>query len=117
MRRILMDAARARLYRKRGGGIAHVDLDEALLGAKEKDRSLIALDDVLKALSAVDKRKGRVVELRFFGGLSADETAHVLKVSRNGPAGLEALDGVAAARDECRDSRCEEWKFRLEVCQ
>jgi RNA polymerase sigma-70 factor, ECF subfamily len=81
MRRILVDSARARGYQKRGGGIPKVTLDEGMIGPKEKGRDLVALDDALQALSAVDARKGRVVELRFFGGLSAEETAAVLKVS------------------------------------
>jgi RNA polymerase sigma-70 factor (ECF subfamily) len=81
MRRILVDSARARGYQKRGGGIPKVTLDECMIGPKEKGRDLVALDDALQALSAVDARKGRVVELRFFGGLSAEETAAVLKVS------------------------------------
>ena len=81
MRRILVDSARARGYQKRGGGIPKVTLDECLIGPKEKSKDLVALDDALKALAAVDPRKGQVVELRFFGGLSAEETATVLKVS------------------------------------
>jgi len=81
MRRILVDSARARGYQKRGGGVPRVTLDEALIGPKEKDYDLVALDDVLKILATVDFRKSQVVELRFFGGLSAEETAAVLKVS------------------------------------
>ena len=81
MRRILVDSPRARGYQKRGGGIPKVTQDECLIGPKEKGKDLVALDDALQALAAVDPRKGRVVELRFFGGLSAEETATVLKVS------------------------------------
>jgi RNA polymerase sigma-70 factor (ECF subfamily) len=81
MRRILVDSARARGYQKRGGGVPKVTLDECLIGPKEKGKDLVALDDALQALAAVDARKARVVELRFFGGLSAEETAAVLKVS------------------------------------
>lgn len=81
MRQILVDSARARGYQKRGGGVPKVTLDEGLIGPKEKGRDLVALDDALKALAAVDPRKSRVVELRFFGGLTAEETAVVLKVS------------------------------------
>jgi RNA polymerase sigma-70 factor (ECF subfamily) len=81
MRRILVDSARARRYQKRGGAIPKVTLDEAVIGAQEKSQDLIALDDALKALSAIDPRKARVVELRFFGGLEVKETAEVLKVS------------------------------------
>ena len=81
MRRILVDAARARGYQKRGGGVARVTFDEALIRSKEKGRDLVALDDALKALASVDPRKSNVVELRFFGGLSVEETAEVLSVS------------------------------------
>ena len=81
MRRILVDSARARGYQKRGGAIPKVTLDECLIGPKEKGKDLVALDDALQALAAVDPRKSQVVELRFFGGLSAQETATVLKVS------------------------------------
>jgi RNA polymerase sigma factor (TIGR02999 family) len=79
MRRILVDFARARLHQKRGGG-AQVTLDDALLMSKP-GRDLVALDDALAALAAVDARKSRVVEMRFFGGLSVEETAEVLQVS------------------------------------
>lgn len=81
MRRILVDSARARGYQKRGGGVPKVTLDEAMIGPAEKGRDLVALDDALKALAAVDERKSKVVELRFFGGLSVEETAAVLNVS------------------------------------
>jgi RNA polymerase sigma factor (TIGR02999 family) len=83
MRRILVDSARAHNDQKRGGGNPRVTLDEDLMGAQEKCHDLVALDDALKALAAVDPRKDRVVELRFFAGLSVEETAEVLKVSRN----------------------------------
>lgn len=81
MRRILVDAARARGYQKRGGGVARITLDEALIRPEERGRDLVALDDALKALASVDLRKSKVVELRFFGGLSVEETAEVLSVS------------------------------------
>jgi RNA polymerase sigma-70 factor (ECF subfamily) len=83
MRRILVDSARARGGKKRGGGIPKVTLDEALIGPQEKGQDLVALDVALKALSGLDPRKSRVVELRFFGGLSVEETAEVLKVHPN----------------------------------
>jgi RNA polymerase sigma factor (TIGR02999 family) len=83
MRRILVDSARAHNEQKRGGGNPRITLDEDFMGAQEKGQNLIALDDALKALAAVDPRKDRVVELRFFGGLSVEETAEVLKVSCN----------------------------------
>jgi RNA polymerase sigma-70 factor, ECF subfamily len=81
MRRILIDFARSRGSQKRGGDALHVSLDEAPSACKEPDPSLLALDDALKALATVDERKSKVVELRFFGGLSVEETAAVLKVS------------------------------------
>jgi RNA polymerase sigma-70 factor (ECF subfamily) len=83
MRRILVDSARAHNDQKRGGGNPRVTLDEDFMGAQEKCHDLVALDGALKALAAVDPRKDRVVELRFFAGLSVEETAEVLKVSRN----------------------------------
>jgi RNA polymerase sigma-70 factor (ECF subfamily) len=83
MRRILVDSARARDGQKRGGGVPKVTLDEALVGPQAKGPDLVALDDALQALSEMDPRKGRVVELRFFGGLSVEETAEVLKVAPN----------------------------------
>ena len=81
MRRILVDHARARQTAKRGGGRPPISLDEALAVAPEPASDLVAIDDALKALAKVDGRKGRVVELRFFGGLNIEETAEVLKVS------------------------------------
>jgi RNA polymerase sigma factor (TIGR02999 family) len=81
MRRILVDHARSRGYQKRGGDAARVSLDEELLVRNEPDRNLVALDDALEVLSKVSDRQSRVVELRFFGGLTVEETASVLKVS------------------------------------
>ena len=81
MRRILVDFARSRGYLKRGGAIPHVSLEEAPSVCDEPDVNLVALDDALKALAAVDERKSKVVELRFFGGLSVEETAEVLRIS------------------------------------
>jgi RNA polymerase sigma factor (TIGR02999 family) len=81
MRRILIDFARSRGYQKRGGGAFHMSLDEAPSVCNEPDTNLLALDDALKALTAVDERKSKVVELKFFGGLSVEETAAVLHVS------------------------------------
>jgi RNA polymerase sigma-70 factor, ECF subfamily len=81
MRRILVDFARARRYQKRGGGVHRVSLDEALVVSREAPDELLALDEVLTALTAVDPRKGQVVELRFFGGLSTKETGELLGVS------------------------------------
>ncbi len=81
MRRILVDFARDRRYLKRGGGALQVSLAEAAGIASERGTDLVALDDALNSLAEVDKRKSQVVELRFFGGLSVEETAEVLKVS------------------------------------
>ncbi len=81
MRRILVDHARSRQNLKRGGAVRRVSLDEALTVCRERSAELVKLHDALSALSAVDSRKGQVVELRFFGGLNIQETAHVLKVS------------------------------------
>ena len=82
MRRILVDQARARRSVKRGGGAPLVDLDKALeMSIGHRDREVIAIDEALDALAELDSRKGRVVELRFFGGLSADETAAALNIS------------------------------------
>ncbi|HTD43001.1 MAG TPA: sigma-70 family RNA polymerase sigma factor [Bryobacteraceae bacterium] len=82
MRRILVDRARARQARKRGMGTPALELDEALVVAQGRGADLVALDDALNGLAALDPRKGQVVELRFFGGLSVEETAEVLKVSK-----------------------------------
>jgi len=81
MRRILVDQARARHAAKRGGAARPLELDEALAMAGGPGADLVAVDEALEALSAMDERKGRVVELRFFGGLSVEETAEVLQVS------------------------------------
>jgi RNA polymerase sigma-70 factor, ECF subfamily len=82
MRRILVDFARAHRRAKRGGGAPmHVSLAEDDDIAVSRPADLVAVDDALKTLATLDERQSRVVELRFFGGLSHDETAHVLKVS------------------------------------
>jgi len=81
MRRVLVDHARTRGYQKRGGGAQRVTLDEALLVSPEPAVDLVALDRALVALAAADIRKSRVIELRFFGGLTVEETAEVLHVS------------------------------------
>lgn len=81
MRRILIDFARSRGYQRRGGGAFHMPLDEAPSVCDEPDHVLVALDDALRALATVDERKSKVVEMKFFGGLSVEETAEVLKVS------------------------------------
>jgi RNA polymerase sigma-70 factor (ECF subfamily) len=81
MRRILVDHARARQYQKRGGDRVKVSLDEALVVADEPREDFVALNDALDALAAFDERKSRVIELRFFGGLTVEETAAILNVS------------------------------------
>jgi RNA polymerase sigma-70 factor (ECF subfamily) len=81
MRRILVDHARSRRYQKRGGGAIRVTLTSAMAIAQNRGTDLIALDDALTALAAFDERKSRVVELRFFGGLSVAEAAAALGVS------------------------------------
>jgi RNA polymerase sigma factor (TIGR02999 family) len=81
MRRVLVDHARSRGYRKRGGGAERVTLHEHLATSPPPTLDVIALDRALDALAAIDARKSRVIELRFFGGLSVEETADVLKVS------------------------------------
>ena len=81
MRRILVDYARSRRYKKRGGDAPRVEFEEALIVSHERAAEVIALDDALKGLAEFDKRKSQIVELRFFAGLSIDETAVVLNVS------------------------------------
>jgi len=81
MRQVLMQHARLRCARKRGGDAVKVDFDEAFVPSPERDADLIALDDALNALAQKDPREAKVVELRFFGGLSEQETAHVLGIS------------------------------------
>jgi RNA polymerase sigma factor (TIGR02999 family) len=81
MRRVLVDFARSRTYQKRGGGAAHVQLEEALTVSAVVGSELLDVDDALRRLSELDARKSQVVELRFFGGLTVEETAVALKVS------------------------------------
>ena len=81
MRRILVDGARERATAKRGGNMGRVDLNESVDGIPERAGELIALDEALAALEKVDSRKARVVEMKFFGGLSVEETAEVLGIS------------------------------------
>src|ERR1700758_746333 len=81
MRRILTDQARARQSHKRGAGAKAISLDEALVISPEPSADLVAVDDALNRLAKVDDRKSQVVTMRFFGGLSVEETAEVLKVS------------------------------------
>jgi RNA polymerase sigma factor (TIGR02999 family) len=81
MRRILVDHARARRSQKRGGQAARVTFDEELVVTSEPRQDFVALDDALEVLAQFAERQSRVIELRFFGGLSVEETASVLKVS------------------------------------
>ena len=81
MRRVLVDHARTRNYAKRGGAAQQVSLDQALDVTEERAADLIALDDALQALAKIDPRKSHVVELRYFGGLSVEETAEALSIS------------------------------------
>jgi RNA polymerase sigma factor (TIGR02999 family) len=81
MRSIVIDTARGRNRLRRGGGAHHVSLDETLVFSDDRAADLIALDDALKVLAKLDERKSRIVEMRYFGGLSVEETAEVLKVS------------------------------------
>jgi len=83
MRRILITHAQSHTYAKRGGGALKVSLDEAAVLSPERATELITLDEALKSLTAIDPRRSQVVELRFFGGLSNEEIAEVLKISPN----------------------------------
>jgi RNA polymerase sigma factor (TIGR02999 family) len=81
IRRILADHARAQHYAKRGGDAVRVPLEEALVGTRARGVEMLALDEALSALSRIDPRKAQVVELRFFGGLSVEESAEFLQIS------------------------------------
>ena len=81
MRNILIDHARSYHYEKRGGGAQKVSLDEAIILTEERAAELVALDDALTSLAAVDPRKSKIIELRFFGGLNIEETAEVVGLS------------------------------------
>ncbi len=83
MRRILVDYARRHHASKRGGDLYKLSLDEALVTSEEKDADLLALDEALERLAAIDPRQGRVVELRVFAGLTLEETAQALNISRS----------------------------------
>jgi RNA polymerase sigma-70 factor (ECF subfamily) len=81
MRNILIDHARSHHYEKRGGGAQKVSFDDALILTEERAAELVALDDALTSLAAVDPRKSKIIELRFFGGMNIDETAEVVGLS------------------------------------
>jgi RNA polymerase sigma-70 factor, ECF subfamily len=82
MRHVLVDHARGRLREKRGGGAVRVTLGDDAVGPSEPDESLVALDEALEALEALDPQKGRIVELRYFAGLTIEETAEALSLSQ-----------------------------------
>ncbi len=94
IRRILVDHARAKIAAKRGGSNVKLSLDEAIAPAPEKDLDLVALDDALQALSRADAQQSRIVELRYFGGLTIEQTAEVLDIS---PATIKRDWAVAKA--------------------
>ncbi len=94
IRRILVDHARARIAAKRGGSNFKLSLDDALAPAQEKDLDLVALDDALQALARADHQQSRIVELRYFGGLTIEQTAEVLDIS---PATIKRDWAVAKA--------------------
>jgi len=81
MRRVLVDYARSRNYQKRGAGVRPVPLNDELDGSPQRTADLVALDDALNALAAIDPRKSKIVELKFFGGLTTEEIAGVLHIS------------------------------------
>ena len=81
MRHILIDHARRHCYAKRGGGARKIPLDEVTVMTDRRAEELVALDEALNALAALDSRKSRIIELRFFGGLTIDETAEAMKIS------------------------------------
>jgi RNA polymerase sigma-70 factor, ECF subfamily len=83
MRQVLVDHARARASGKRGGGVERIPIDDAVVAADERSGGLVALDEVLRELAEIDPRKSQVIELRFFGGMTIDETAEFLGVSAN----------------------------------
>jgi RNA polymerase sigma-70 factor (ECF subfamily) len=81
MRRILVDFARSRGYQKRGGNVVKVEFDDVPVAAPSRGADVVALDDALTSLAEFDARQAKIVELRFFGGLSEEDTAEVLGVS------------------------------------
>jgi len=81
MRRILVDFARSRGYQKRGGNMLKVPFDESQMSSLDQQMDFVGLDDALNALAVFDPRKSKVVEMRFFGGMTVEETAEVLKIS------------------------------------
>jgi len=103
MRRILVDHARARHRDKRGGGRARVELDEAVALSPQRDEDVLALDEALERLAALDPRQAKVIELRFFGGLSVEEVAEALGVSKRTVEGDWTFARAWLARELKRD--------------
>jgi RNA polymerase sigma factor (TIGR02999 family) len=109
IRRILVDYARARGYAKRGGHAERVELDDVLLGAQARGIEILALNEALESLAEIDARQSRVVELRYFGGLSVEETAEVLgitpvRVKRDWKRAKAWLYGVLTAEQDHTNS-------------
>ena len=109
IRRILVDHARGRGYAKRGGQAERVPLDDALLGAQARGIEILALHEALESLAEIDPRQARVVELRYFGGLSVEETAEVLgitpvRVKRDWKRAKAWLYGVLTAEQDLTSS-------------
>jgi RNA polymerase sigma factor (TIGR02999 family) len=107
MRRILVDYARSRNYQKRGGGTHKVPLDEAAVVSEDRAPDFVALDDALNTLAEVDPRKCKIVELRFFGGLSVEETAEVLRISPRTVMREWSLAQAWLYREMCREDKDE----------
>jgi RNA polymerase sigma factor (TIGR02999 family) len=105
MRRVLTDLARSRICLKRGGEARHISLDEALILSLESWRKLAAVNEALEGLAMIDPRKAQVVELRFYGGLSVEETAKVLKVSQETVMRDWKLAKVWLVRELCGEKR------------
>jgi RNA polymerase sigma-70 factor (ECF subfamily) len=109
MRQVLVDHARAKIAAKRGGGRVRVTFDEAWNHSDQRARDLVALDDALKALAAYDERKARIIELRYFGGMSVEEAAGALEVS-TATIGRETRHAEAWLR---RELQANQWGERI----
>jgi RNA polymerase sigma factor (TIGR02999 family) len=105
MRRVLTDFARSRRYLKRGGDAIHLPFEEALFPGREDHPDIVDLDDALNVLAVMDQRKTQVVELRFFGGFSVEETARVLNVSVETVYRDWKLAKVWLMRELCKENR------------
>ena len=100
MRRVLVDVARARRSEKRGGNAVRVSLDEAMFDGRTREADVVRLDEGLDALARLDARKGRVIELRFFGAQRRGDGRRPRGVHQDGDPGLDVCQGLAAARDD-----------------